>query len=934
LKLILYPLAFILFLAFNAEAAVYHVKKAGSGGSASNDCTEMQTEETPALTINQALACFNPATAGSGAGHTIRIYAGTYAEAINNIIPGGTSWSNPFTIESNPGDTVVIAPTSCSALIVIDVRRTNSKFFQIKGTSTSDRMKIQAGLGTCTNDAIKFASSSSLGAPSFGRLQYLEVTGAINHGIQFTSSSGFNEIKDNWIHNNGDQVNVDDTHGMYIHSPDNLIEGNLVEDNCNRGLQIFNSGTNNAHRNIVRRNIFRENGTCETSSQVVLSSGNDIKFHDNILYSGNQHAIGVNQNNPQRTLIFNNTMYDHATSSPCINIQAGANGTRILNNICRNPSGNGSLLTDAGSNTVNTTNLSPSTNPGFVAPASADFSLAAGSAAINQGTATIATSPATITRLFNGSAPDIGAHETLPVTVATGITAIANGQQVDIGFPLNMGGDAASTRRTPMLPSTGITGFTLSDSRTVTSATRLSDSVIRLVYTGSCTGGTFSYSGGNLTDGALIGGSMNQSVLAVTTQAITNACGGDPTDPPAGGLHVHYKFNEGAGSTAMDETVNGLDGTLQNSPTWVAWQGSFALQFADGVADGVAIPYGNTVNPTTQSLSACMEIYPTVVGSALEIYFGPSLGTDQRFYIAKHTSDTFSLGIQGSAAGTNTEFPVVINTRYRVCMVANSATDTATLYVNGVKGTSSQSVKAYTSFALASNFSVGRYSSAAASLPGAVIDEFKLYTAALTDQEVLDDYNAWNPPTPGGTATFTQVAYQWHMLLKDMDGNLTKLPTSSAAVNSTIKASSGARLTVDIQVDCDDVANCVPTGHVLQYDIDGSGLWAAVPDSCVGVVCFIGTSGTSAAYPSGAPTCPLSGALTCVDGGTQRTAAAVPVSDLGQNNSTVNRYLLQTVLAVDQVLRLRLIDQNGNVLGTYSQYPTVTGRNPTAGVGM
>jgi hypothetical protein len=927
LKLILYPLALILCFALNAEAATYYVKKAGSGGSDANNCTAAQTESTPKLTINSALGCFNPATAGSGAGHTIRIYAGVYAEALNNNIPGGTSWNAPFTIEKNPGDAVEIKPSSCSALIVIDVRRTNSKFFQIKGSSRTDLLKITAGTGTCTNDAIKFALSSTLGAPSFGRLQYLDVNGAINHGIQFTSSSGFNEIKDNWIHDNGDQVNVDDTHGMYIHSPDNLIEGNLVEDNCNRGLQIFNSGTNNAHRNIVRRNIFRENGTCETSSQVVLSSGNNIKFHDNILYSGNQHAIGVNQNGPTGTLIYNNTMYDHATSSPCINIQAGASGTRIINNICRNPSGSGSTVTDAGTGTVQTTNLAPSTNPGFLDPANGNFSLATGSAAINQGTATIATG---VTRLFNGSAPDIGAHETFPFA-----SGIANGNRIDVTFGMN------DPFKVPVLPSAGGTGFTVNNSRSVTSVTRISDSVMRVTFDGAaCTDGqswTFSYSAaGNLTDSALIGGTAKQSGLAITNQAVTNGCAtGEPDPPPAAGLHVHYKLDEGAGTTAMYETVNGLDGTLQNSPTWLAWQGAFALQFADGVADGVAVPYGNGVNPTTQSLSTCMEIYPTVVGSALEIYFGPDLGTNQRFYIAKHTSDTFTLGIQSSQAGTNADFPAVINTRYRVCMVANATTDTATLYVNGVKGTSAQSVKAYTSFALASNFSVGRYSGATASLPGAVIDEFKLWTVALTDQEVLDDYNAWNPPTPpAATATFTQVAYQWNLLLKDLDGNLTKLPSAAASVNAAIKASSGARLTVDIQVNCDNVANCEPVGHVLQYDVDGSNVWAVVPDSCFGVVCFIGTSGTSAAYPSGAPTCPLSGALTCVDGGTQRTAAAVPVSDLGQNNSTVNRYLIQTMLAVDQVLRLRVIDQNGNVLGTYSQYPTVTGRNPTSGVGM
>jgi hypothetical protein len=373
------------FAVSSADAATYFVKKSGSD---SNNCTAAQTESTPKLTINSALGCFNPATAGSGAGHTIKIYSGTYAEAINNIIPGGTSWSNPFTITKNAGDTVTIAPTSCSALIVIDVRRANSKFFQIKGVSFSDRLKIQAGLGTCTNDVIKFATSSSLGTPTFGRLQYLEVTGALNHGIQFTTSATNNEIKDNWIHHNGNNAaNVDDTHGMYIHSADNLVEGNLVESNCNRGLQIFNSGSNNA--------------TCEASANVVLSSGNDIQFYGNFVYGGNANGVSITSNSPLRTLIYNNTIYDNDSAG--VSVFAGASGTRIINNIIRS---NGSTVSDSGTSTVQTTNLT--TDPSFINAGTGNLCLETGSSAIKAGTATIT---ASVSRVFNGSAPDIGACE-------------------------------------------------------------------------------------------------------------------------------------------------------------------------------------------------------------------------------------------------------------------------------------------------------------------------------------------------------------------------------------------------------------------------------------------------------------------------------------------------------------------------------------------
>lgn len=390
----------LLISASIADATVWHVKL--SGGTTGN-CSTAVGSSDPGIYIRSivtALGCMNPATAGSGGGHTVRIYTGVYAEAINNIIPGGTSWTNYFTIEKNPGDVVEIKPTSCSALIVIDVRRTNSRYFQIKGTSPTDRLKITAGNGTCNNDGIKFATSTSLGTPTFGRLMYLEVSNAINHGIQFTANSTNNEVKYSYIHSNGDQINVDDTHGAYIHSANNLFEGNIFESNCNRGLQIFNTSSNNAHNNIVRGNIFRFNGTCEPAAGVVLSSGNNIQFYGNFVYGNTSHGVSVSQNSPVGTLIYNNTIYNNDGSA--INIISGVN-TVIRNNIMRN---NNATVTDTGSGTIQSNTLT--SDPLFVNAAAGDLCVLTGSPAINAGVATIASG---VTRVYNGSAPDIGACE-------------------------------------------------------------------------------------------------------------------------------------------------------------------------------------------------------------------------------------------------------------------------------------------------------------------------------------------------------------------------------------------------------------------------------------------------------------------------------------------------------------------------------------------
>src|SRR6059036_1094315 len=79
-----------------AHSSTYYVATTGSD---SNTCRQTQDASTPKRTINAALNCLGTA-AGAGAGHTVQVAAGTYAETLDNNLPGGTSWSTPFTLEA------------------------------------------------------------------------------------------------------------------------------------------------------------------------------------------------------------------------------------------------------------------------------------------------------------------------------------------------------------------------------------------------------------------------------------------------------------------------------------------------------------------------------------------------------------------------------------------------------------------------------------------------------------------------------------------------------------------------------------------------------------------------------------------------------------------------------------------------------------------
>ena len=264
-----------LFLGFliadSSIAATYHVKKSGND---SHSCTQAQNASTPKLTISSALNCIGTG-AGAGANHTVRVYAGTYAEIINNNLPGGTSWNDPFTLESNPGDVVAIRPAG-SCVIAIDLRRSTTQYAIIQGHSDT---KMVVDATNCTNNVIKIASSSSHGTAHHVRLKDLEVRNSPNHGIQITADSSFNEQINLWVHHNGSSANPDDTHGTYIAGPNNLIEGGIYEHNYHRGIQI-RSGSKTAHRNIIRRTIIRNNGRAPEGGQsnVVLPQEMTFSF--------------------------------------------------------------------------------------------------------------------------------------------------------------------------------------------------------------------------------------------------------------------------------------------------------------------------------------------------------------------------------------------------------------------------------------------------------------------------------------------------------------------------------------------------------------------------------------------------------------------------------------------------------------------------------
>src|SRR5439155_23520624 len=123
------------------------------------------------------------------------------------------------------------------------------------------------------------------------------------------------------------------------------------------------------------------------------------------LVVNNQNGINFEHDN---NLIYNNTIYGNGIGFGGVCCYEAIRGVSGANNVIKNNIvfGNqiNSINTAGSAGVVSSNNLL--TDPSFVNAATNNFTLQAGSAAINAGTSSIATAVAIVS--YNGSAPDIG----------------------------------------------------------------------------------------------------------------------------------------------------------------------------------------------------------------------------------------------------------------------------------------------------------------------------------------------------------------------------------------------------------------------------------------------------------------------------------------------------------------------------------------------
>lgn len=530
-----------------AEATTYYASNAGNNA---NSCVTAQSGGASAKrNMANAITCANVA------GDDVIVETGyTGSDSINNTITSGTAGN--------------YSSVTCSVRRTCTISGSSLWAFRLQGP-TKHHIRIEGfvlqNTGTTT---VALHSSGGDGEGTFPTdIQIVdnEIIGDGTSPYAFLyplfSGGGINlEFLNNTIHECADQC-------VYFKASSSIFRGNNV---YNAGLEQNNTGVPLSVQTSVsapKNNLFEENllHDCAFGKWGVQTGGasqTNNTFRRNIIYN-----CGGGIRNAQNVGGSTNNVYDHNTmigdgSGIGIEITAtGSTGTVLRNNIVLNFS-TAINTTGCGGCTLTDNRTTGTLADLFTAPGSNNYTLKAGSAAINDGT--------DISLAYNGAAPDHGAFETF--VIASAEVGLVDATSLILTFTNNV--------QPPLLPASGITGFTVTENAspiTVSSCARTGDNIIDCTLGSSIVGGRtvlVSYSGGNVTDSSLVGNTWNQPLHTITDQAVTNNVGGGSS---AVLTQTYYRFHHLLGAEDAPVVLPGTASAV-NTPITINPGGQVRLR--------------------------------------------------------------------------------------------------------------------------------------------------------------------------------------------------------------------------------------------------------------------------------------------------------------------------------------------------------------------
>jgi autotransporter-associated beta strand protein len=244
-------------------------------------------------------------------------------------------------------------------------------------------------------------------------------------------------------------------------------------------------------------------------------------------------------------------------------------------------------------------------------------------------------------------------------------------------------------------------------------------------------------------------------------------------------LKAYLKFDESSGTTALDSTGNGWNGTLVNGATFVAGYSNNAVNLNSSSNQYVTLPAGVVstlsnitvtawVNLTT--VSNWNRIFDFGTGTATYMFLTPLPGgaTGPRFAFKLNNGAEQQInGTSAVSTGAWHHYAVTLNGRVGI------------LYVDGVPvGTNSSMTINPSSLGNTTQNYIGKSQFGDPYLNGKV-DEFRIYGSALSASEVATLVTPLAAPTNlMATAGDSQVALSWNAVASATSYQVFRSPTS------------------------------------------------------------------------------------------------------------------------------------------------------------
>jgi hypothetical protein len=290
------------------SAATYYVSPDGADSASGS-------EAAPFRTLNHGVKGLQP-------GDTLLINSGTYAEALRNVIPGGTSWSAPVTVAAAPGQTVTLKPPAGTDMILYFAGATRQYIIV-------DGLILDGTHITVSGIVIGHEGMHPADSAHHLRIINTEVKSIPKTGIDVRKGADFNEFVRLRVHDTG----LSGTgHGLYIHSNANVGERSRIYHNGKCGIQFFDLD-GGVHHNVFRYNQVYDNGKGSQGGQfdtacragLWVGAGTGTRVYNNVIWGNALFGVVVGPG-ASKAQIAHNTL--SANGALGLVVQGGAHGMR------------------------------------------------------------------------------------------------------------------------------------------------------------------------------------------------------------------------------------------------------------------------------------------------------------------------------------------------------------------------------------------------------------------------------------------------------------------------------------------------------------------------------------------------------------------------------------------------------------------------------